>query len=170
MIPAKLKLVVIGNSGVGKTSLCRRFALGLFEESYKSTIGADFYTRRVKVDGGELVLIIWDLAGQERFGFIRSSFYAGSKGVVVVFSLVDRKSFEDVPGWVREARDNVGEVPILLVGSKKDLGAEVDRSSAEDMVRKLGLIGYVETSAKTGEGVEDAFMTLTKKVISSGQA
>lgn len=160
-----IKLFVCGDPGVGKTSFCRRFALGSFDKSYKSTIGVDFYSKHQIIEGYLIRLVIWDLAGQERFGLMRPSFYKGSSGGFVAFSLVDEKSFRNVPGWVEEVRRNLGEVPMLLIGTKSDLGIKISGDPME-YVRKFGFEGYINTSALTGENINEAVRSLVSRIIS----
>jgi len=113
---------MIGDSGVGKSSLLLRFASDQFEESYMTTVGLDFKIRTVEVDGKVVKLQMWDTAGQERFRTITSSYYRGAQGIVVVFAVDDKKSFENVKTWVQEIDRYAGEgVVRLLVGNKCDL-------------------------------------------------
>ncbi|RLG40968.1 MAG: hypothetical protein DRO05_05095 [Thermoproteota archaeon] len=160
-----VKLFVCGDPGVGKTSFCRRFALGSFDKSYKSTIGVDFYSKHQIIDRFLIRLVIWDLAGQERFGLMRPNFYRGSSGGFVAFSLVDERSFKSVPGWVEEVRANLGDVPMLLIGTKSDLGVKIS-GDPEEYVRKFGFEGYISTSALTGENIDEAVRSLVSKIIS----
>jgi small GTP-binding protein len=159
-----IKLFVCGNPRVGKTSFCRRFALGSFDKSYKSTIGVDFYSKHQIIERYLIRLVIWDLAGQERFGLMRPGFYKGSSGGFVAFSLVDEKSFRDVPGWVKEVRDNLGEVPMLLIGTKSDLGVKITGDPMK-YVRELGFVGYLNTSALTGENINEAVRKLVEIIL-----
>jgi len=159
-----IKLFVCGNPRVGKTSFCRRFALGSFDKSYKTTIGVDFYSKHQIIERYLVRLVIWDLAGQERFGLMRPNFYKGSSGGFVAFSLVDDKSFRDVPGWVKEVRDNLGEVPMLLIGTKSDLGVKISGDPMK-YVQELGFMGYLNTSALTGENINEAVRRLVKIIL-----
>ncbi len=159
-----IKLFVCGNPRVGKTSFCRRFALGSFDKSYKTTIGVDFYSKHHFIERYLIRLVIWDLAGQERFGLMRPNFYRGSAGGFVAFSLVDDKSFRDVPGWVKEVRDNLGEVPMLLIGTKSDLGVKISGNPMK-YVQEFGFVGYLNTSALTGKNINEAVRKLVKTIL-----
>ncbi len=127
------------------------------------TIGVDFYSNDMIIDRTLYKLVIWDMAGQERFGFMRPAFYKGSSGGFIAFSLVDDQSLQDVPGWVKEAEDNIGKVPLILVGTKRDLGANIKRDPRK-LVKELGFEGYIETSALSGENIEEAVKLLVTRI------
>ena len=163
------KLLMIGDSGVGKSSLLLRFASDQFEDSYMTTVGLDFKIRTVEVDGKVVKLQMWDTAGQERFRPITSSYYRGAQGIVVVYGLDDKKSFENVKQWVEEIDRYAGEgVVKLLVGNKCDVEArQVTREEAEKFAEELKM-RYMETSAKTGENVEETFMLTAREIKAKG--
>ena len=163
------KLLMIGDSGVGKSSLLLRFASDQFEDSYMTTVGLDFKIRTVEVDGRGVKLQMWDTAGQERFRTITSSYYRGAQGIVVVYGLDDKKSFENVKQWVEEIDRYAGEgVVKLLVGNKCDVEArQVTREEAEKFAEELKM-RYMETSAKTGENVEETFMLTAREIKAKG--
>ncbi|KAL0477215.1 Ras-related protein Rab [Acrasis kona] len=160
------KLLLIGDSGVGKSCLLLRFADDTYTESYISTIGVDFKIRTIDLDGKTIKLQIWDTAGQERFRTITSSYYRGAHGIIVVYDVTDQESFANVKQWLSEidryATDNVNK---LLVGNKSDLTSKkvVDRSSAEEFANSLQ-IPFIETSAKNATNVEQAFMTMAGEI------
>ena len=163
------KLLMIGDSGVGKSSLLLRFASDQFEDSHMTTAGLDFKIRTVEVDGKVVKLQMWDTAGQERFRTITSSYYRGAQGIVVVYGLDDKKSFENVKQWVEEIDRYAGEgVVKLLVGNKCDVEArQVTREEAEKFAEELKM-RYMETSAKTGENVEETFMLTAREIKAKG--
>ena len=164
------KLLMIGDSGVGKSSLLLRFASDQFEESYMTTVGLDFKIRTVEVDGKVVKLQMWDTAGQERFRTITSSYYRGAQGIVVVYGLDDKKSFENVKQWVDEIDRYAGDgVVKLLVGNKCDVGdaRQVTREEAENFAEELKM-RYMETSAKTAENVEETFMLTAREIKAKG--
>ena len=161
----KFKVVVVGDTAVGKTSLIRRYVTGRFEESLLPTVGADFYVKDVKVGGDVVRLVIWDLAGQERFGSIRTAFYRGAKGALVVFDLSRIRTFDHVEGWVKEVKDHCGEIPLVLVGNKLDLKREVKKEEAEEKAKKIGAAHYLEVCAKTGENVDEMFRKLASLIL-----
>ena len=161
--------MLIGDSGVGKSCLLLRFADDTYTESYISTIGVDFKIRTIQLDGKTIKLQIWDTAGQERFRTITSSYYRGAQGIVVVYGLDDKKSFENVKQWVEEIDRYAGEgVVKLLVGNKCDVEArQVTREEAEKFAEELKM-RYMETSAKTGENVEETFMLTAREIKAKG--
>ena len=156
------KLVVIGDSGVGKSCLLLRFADDTFTESYISTIGVDFKIRTIELDGKIIKLQIWDTAGQERFRTILPGYFRRAHGIIVVYDVTDQESFNNVKQWLQEidryACENVSQ---LLVGNKCDLTDKrvVDYTSAKEYADQLG-IPFLETSAKNATNVEQAFMTM----------
>mmetsp|Transcript_9667 Transcript_9667/g.33261 ORF Transcript_9667/g.33261 Transcript_9667/m.33261 type:complete len:204 (+) Transcript_9667:147-758(+) len=160
------KLVLIGDTGVGKSCLLLRFADDAFTESYISTIGVDFRFRTVKVDGKTVKLQIWDTAGQERFRTITSSYYRGAHGIIVVFDVTDQESFMNVKQWLHEIdRYACQNVKKLLVGNKCDLASKraVPTEQAQEFADSLG-IQYLETSAKNSTNVEKAFTTMAGQI------
>ncbi|CAL1703279.1 unnamed protein product [Somion occarium] len=160
------KLLLIGDSGVGKSCLLLRFAENSFTDSYLSTIGVDFKIRTVELEGKTLKLQIWDTAGQERFRTISQAYYRGAHGIVVVYDVTDGESFENVKGWLTEIDRHATEtVKRLLIGNKSDL---VDRkvvgySTAKEFADEKQ-IPFLETSAKNSTNVEEAFLTLAKEI------
>ncbi|MFX1300060.1 MAG: GTP-binding protein [Promethearchaeota archaeon] len=160
------KVPVAGDGAVGKTSLIVRYTQGTFTDTYKMTIGTSFAVKTVDLDSVMVKLQIWDLAGQPHFGGVRPLFYQGSTGVIYVFSVIDRSSFEHLVGWLEEARKNAGNVPGILIGNKTDLldQREVSREEAEAYAAQAGL-KYIETSAKLDENVGDAFQQVAVTII-----
>jgi len=160
------KLLLIGDSGVGKSCLLLRFADDTYTESYISTIGVDFKIRTVELEGKTIKLQIWDTAGQERFRTITSSYYRGAHGIIVVYDVTDPESFNNVKQWLHEidryANENVNK---LLVGNKSDLTAkkQVDTATAQAFADEIG-IPFLETSAKNATNVEQAFMTMAAEI------
>ena len=160
------KLVLIGDSGVGKSSLLMRFADDDFQESYLSTIGVDFRIRRIEVSGEKVKLQIWDTAGQERFHTITSAYYRCAHGIIIVYDVTDLDSFESVKSWLREIdRHGTKNVNKLLVGNKADLTAKrrVAYEDAKEFADELGLL-FLETSARDSTKVEDMFLTVTHEI------
>jgi len=160
------KLLLIGDSGVGKSCLLLRFADNTYTDSYISTIGVDFKIRTVEIDGKTVKLQIWDTAGQERFRTITSSYYRGAHGIIVVYDVTDKVSFNNVKQWLGEIdRYACQSVNKLLVGNKDDLEMKkvVDTNEAKDFAESLG-ISFLETSAKSSKNVEEAFLTMTRQI------
>ena len=160
------KVLLIGNSGVGKSSLLLRFSDDTFTGNFMPTIGVDFKIRTLEVDGKTIKLQIWDTAGQERFKTITSSYYKGAHGIIVVYDVTDKESYKNIDTWMNEvekhASDNVSRI---LVGNKSDL--EDSRQVSTDEGKELAdtyNIRFVETSAKESANVEEAFTLMTKEI------
>eukprot|EP00268_Persea_americana_P017335 TRINITY_DN1834_c0_g1_i1.p1 TRINITY_DN1834_c0_g1~~TRINITY_DN1834_c0_g1_i1.p1 ORF type:complete len:202 (+),score=33.54 TRINITY_DN1834_c0_g1_i1:231-836(+) len=160
------KLLLIGDSSVGKSCLLLRFADDSYMDSYISTIGVDFKIRTIEVDGKTVKLQIWDTAGQERFRTITSSYYRGAHGIIIVYDVTEMESFNNVKQWLSEidryASDSVCK---LLVGNKCDLVGNkvVDTQMAKAYADELG-IPFLETSAKDSINVEQAFLTMAGEI------
>jgi Ras-related protein Rab-11A len=168
------KSIVVGDGGVGKTALTLRFSKGFFTEDYKMTIGVDFHVKTITIDSNEgpirSKLQIWDTGGQERFSSIRPMYYRGSLGALLIFDLTNSSTFDHLPGWIEEVRTNIKtEIPLLLVGNKSDLVEQraISLEEINEFTRNFNLF-YMETSAKTGEGVGDCFYILACLMIGSG--
>jgi small GTP-binding protein len=160
------KLLIVGESSVGKTCMLLRFADNLFESDFLSTIGVDFKVKEISVDSKRVKLQIWDSAGQERFRNITSSYYRNSSGIIIVYDVTNMDSFEKVVDWIQEVRRYVPTVPLIIVGNKSDLVEErqVSTENGEELAQRQGLI-FLETSAKTNTNIEAAFERLSKKLI-----
>lgn len=166
------KLVLIGDSGVGKSCLLLRFADDAFTESYISTIGVDFRFRTVKMDKKTVKLQIWDTAGQERFRTITSAYYRGADGIIMVYDTTSSDSFDHVNDWLKEVNRYASEGTCkLLVGNKCDRTADraVTTEQAKEFADDLG-VAFLETSAKTAKNVEEAFLTMAGELIKQREA
>ncbi len=161
------KVVLIGNGGVGKTATLHRFVKKEFKENYTLTIGAEFLKKVLKFKKDTVELIIWDMAGQDRFANVRKSFYTNTAGALLIFDLANADSFHQLDKWFKELKENAGEVPFVLIGNKLDLVEDVGRTLDPEETNKFaeskGSI-YIETSAKTGENIEQAFTELCLKI------
>lgn len=160
------KIVIIGNSSVGKSSLLLRFADDVFHDTFLPTIGVDFKIRTIEQAGSVVKLQMWDTAGQEKFKTIVSAYYKGAQGIMFVFDLTDPKSFSDVKSWMAEAeRFSHDKVVKILVGNKSDMENErmIRREDAQQFADSEGML-YYETSAKTNYNVETLFKTFSGKM------
>lgn len=163
-----LKLLLIGDSGVGKSSLLLRFAENKYDEQQLSTIGVDFRVRFLTVEGIRLKLAIWDTAGQERFRTLTSSYYRGAQGIILVYDVGCRDSFENCSHWLQEAEKH-GTVPgsvKMIVANKVDTPRVVSTEEGRQLAAQLGTL-FVETSAKTSSNVQRAFEELVTQVLAT---
>ncbi|GJY16518.1 Ras-related protein RabE1c-like protein [Tanacetum coccineum] len=160
-----IKLLLIGDSGVGKSCLLLRFSDGSFTTSFITTIGIDFKIRTIELDGKRIKLQIWDTAGQERFRTITTAYYRGAMGILLVYDVTDESSFNNIRNWIRNieqhASDNVNKI---LVGNKADMD-ESKRSGLHfiALADEYG-IKFFETSAKTNMNVEDVFFSIGRDI------
>jgi small GTP-binding protein len=165
----KLKVLLCGPAGVGKTSLIMRFIKSKFQTDYKLTVGVDILTKDVELSNDNIcTLSIWDIGGQERFSFIRSTFYKGAAGALLVFDLSRAATWDEIKNWRAEVKQFAGDIPFVLIGNKLDLLADVgeviDRDEARAYAESQGS-EYIETSAKDNLNVDQAFIALTKKIV-----
>jgi len=161
------KIVLLGDSGVGKSNLVFRFTKNEFNKDSKSTIGVEFATKTVQIEDNKLVKAqIWDTAGQERYRSIASSYYRGAVGALLVYDVTDRNSFNHVPMWLKEVEENAEkDCLIMLVGNKMDLNDQrtVFVRDGRSFARKNGL-AFIETSALDATGVDTAFQRILQEI------
>ncbi|XP_036402600.1 ras-related protein Rab-35-like [Megalops cyprinoides] len=160
------KLLIIGDSNVGKSSLLLRFADNTFSGSYITTIGVDFKIRTVDIEGERVKLQIWDTAGQERFRTITSTYYRNTHGVIIVYDVTNQESFISVKRWLNEISQNCDNVCKILVGNKNDDPSkkQVDTKDVKSFGESVG-VRVFEASAKENINVEEMFMTFTHMVL-----
>jgi len=186
------KIVLVGDSGVGKSNLLSRFTRNIFTTDEKSTIGVEFATRILEMnDKKKIKAQVWDTAGQERYRAITNAYYRGAVGAILVYDCTKRSSFDNIPRWIKELKEHANkDLVLLLVGNKCDLcksgsdsrspadsekseNSEYERQVSEDEARALATeysIPYVETSAKSGLNVETAFTMVVNKIYESSFA
>ncbi|KAK7275404.1 hypothetical protein RIF29_16520 [Crotalaria pallida] len=160
------KVVVIGDSAVGKTQILSRFAKNEFCFDSKSTIGVEFQTKTVTINGKVIKAQIWDTAGQERYRAVTSAYYRGALGAMLVYDITKRQSFDHVVRWVEELRAHADSaIVIMLVGNKGDLEDQrvVSSEDAVEFAEEQGLF-FSETSALSGQNVETAFLKLLEEI------
>ncbi|KAK2558252.1 Ras-related protein Rab-23 [Acropora cervicornis] len=162
-VEVAIKVVVVGNGAVGKSSMIQRYCKGIFTKDYKKTIGVDFLERQISVRNEDVRLMLWDTAGQEEFDAITKAYYRGAQACAIVFSTVDRDSFEAVEKWRSK---ECGGIPMVLVQNKIDLidQAVVQVEEAESLAKKLRLKFY-RTSVKEDLNVNDVFMYLSERYL-----
>lgn len=162
------KVVLIGDSGVGKSNLLSRFTRNEFCLDSKSTIGVEFATRTIQIDGRTVKAQIWDTAGQERYRAITSAYYRGALGALLVYDITKNSTFDNLKRWLRELRDHAdSNIVLLLAGNKSDLNhlREVSADDAQAFAEKEGL-SFIETSAMESSNVEKAFNSILTEVYS----
>ncbi|KAJ6632549.1 ras-domain-containing protein [Mycena sp. CBHHK59/15] len=167
--PINCKLLLIGNSSVGKSSLLLRFSdeQWLPEDESSATIGVDFRVHKMDVKGKKVKLSIWDTAGQERFRTITSSYYRGAQGIILVYDVSNRESFDALPRWYSELETYVSDKVVkILVGNKvdKEFSRQVPTSEAQAFATRMNSL-FVEASAKTSVGVKEAFTDVVERIM-----
>ena len=164
------KLVLIGDTDVGKSSLLIRFADDAYSENFISTIGVDFRFRTVRINKTSVKLQIWDTAGQERFRAITAAYYRGSNGIILVYDVANNDSFDNCLHWINEVKKYAPHenIEILLVGNKCDRADRaVPYSIASKFAQSMG-IGYLETSAKTNLNIDAVFHQMAASLLKKG--
>ncbi|XP_047473872.1 ras-related protein Rab-21-like [Penaeus chinensis] len=166
------KIVLLGEGCVGKTSLVLRYVEDKFNDRHITTLQASFLTKRVNLNGKRINLAIWDTAGQERFHALGPIYYRESHGAILVYDITDEDSFQKVKNWVRELRRMLGnDICLVIAGNKIDLEKErhVSLEEAEAYAQEVGAFHF-QTSAKQNKGVEELFLELTRKMLTSAIA
>ena len=168
LIDYKYKIAIVGDPGVGKTSLILRYTNNAFRRSYIPTLGVHVSDKIFKVKGSTVQLVLWDIAGQVKFETMRQQFYLGSDGIFLVFDLTNQKSFENISNWYFDVKNQLKNRPDLvgfIVGNKKDLIEELQITAERAFeLANTHNLGYIETSALTGENVDSAFNDLVIKL------
>jgi len=163
------KIVLVGDSGVGKSNLLSRFTRNSFTTDEKSTIGVEFATRIIPIaDSKKIKAQIWDTAGQERYRAITNAYYRGALGALLVYDVTKLSSFENIPRWLRELREYANrDIVLVLVGNKADLVDKSLRQVTEEQAKQLAAehdIAFMEASAKSGFNVDESFTMMVKKI------
>jgi len=156
------KISIIGDGGVGKTSLIEKFTKGTFEKDYIKTIGAQFSRYEIEINGDVINLLFWDIAGQIDFSFLHPLFFKESRASIIVYSLEEndlgKDSYIHINDWYEELKKHCGKIPVVLLANKVDLVEEnYDTTKIQEVVNENGFLGFYLTSAKTGQGVIEAF-------------
>ena len=162
----KLKLVVVGDSGVGKTNLIKRFANNTFNSNSKATVGVEFLSKSFKINNTVFKIEIWDTAGQERYKSITAAYYKGAKGALVVYDITSKISFENIDKWMLEIKEKSSkDLKLMIIGNKSNLkdGRQVSNEEAMRKAKDIG-IALMETSALDSTNVKEAFHDLLKEM------
>ena len=167
------KICIVGDFGVGKTTLLHQYLERRFNPEVSTTIGSNFFVKHINLPNVKtpITLQIWDLAGQEYFKWVRHEFYKGAKGIVYVFDLSQKRTFDNILGWKNEIEKAIKGFSSILVGNKLDLITQnnkiIGKEESEALKKKLKSCAYHETSAKIGTGVEEFFSKLVSHIYKS---
>mmetsp|Transcript_9567 Transcript_9567/g.16782 ORF Transcript_9567/g.16782 Transcript_9567/m.16782 type:complete len:217 (-) Transcript_9567:55-705(-) len=164
----QIKLLMIGDSGVGKTCLLLRYANDSFSPTFITTIGIDFKIKTITLDEKVIKLQIWDTAGQERFRTITTSYFRGAQGILLVYDVTDRGSFENIQNWVGQIKNHAeNNISKVLIGNKSDVDPSeraVTYEEGENLAKQYGIDHFYEASAKKDINVKKAFEAVAKHV------
>jgi len=168
MYDALFKVVIFGDSGSGKTTLRKRFMTNSFISASRPTIGVDFETKILEIDGLEVKLLIWDFAGEERFRFILPQYIYGTMGGILMYDITNYSSFSHIHEWLSVIKEANQRFPIILLGGKSDLeeSREIPWDLGMEAAKSIGLTEFIECSSKTGENIEETFITLARLMLS----
>ena len=164
------QLLIIGDSTVGKTSIISRYANGTFKEEYIVTVGLDYSIKQEIIDDKSIQIKIWDTAGQERFKSLTQNYFRNAEGVILTFDVTSTESFGNLKYWISSFKENMEKknifIPVIIIGNKIDLvdSREINKEDAEKFSKEKNY-KYFETSAKTGEGVDEAIKELVNQVL-----
>ena len=164
---ATIKIMLLGDESVEKTSLTIRYISGFFLDDLKLTIGVDFYSKTINIDNKKIKVQIWDFGGEERFRFLLHQYCKGANGAFFLYDITNRLSLDHLPDWTQIIREHAGDIPIILLGAKAHLKEFRSVSKDEGILaaKKYNLSGFLEVSSKTGQNVEKAFEALTRLVL-----
>lgn len=165
------KFLMLGDGGVGKTTLLHRYVKGKFLDTSTMTIGVEFLTKQTKLDATNCQLILWDLSGQNRFRFMIDRYIRGAAGALLLFDITNMTSFVNIGKWVQLVKKQYKDLPIVLIASKCDLEefSMVADIYAKKTQERFGMVDYIKTSSKNGLNVDKAFESLANYVIKSNE-
>ena len=164
------QLLIIGDTAVGKTSIISRYANGTFKEEYIVTVGLDYSIKQEIIDDKSIQIKIWDTAGQERYKSLTQNYFRNAEGVILTFDVTSSESFGNLKYWISSFKENMEKknifIPVIIIGNKIDLvdSREINKEDAEKFSKEKNY-KYFETSAKTGEGVDEAIKELVNQVL-----
>jgi Ras-related protein Rab-1A len=164
----KLKLMILGDSSVGKSSILRKYCKNEFLDKYIATIGIDFQIKNVNINNKKIKVQIWDTAGQERFHVLTKSYYNSSDGFIIIYDITNKESFDNISNWIEQITSIVGKnVKCIIFGNKKDLKEKrkVEFDEGKELAEKYNC-NFFETSAKEGDNIEEGFLNITTDILS----
>ena len=165
------KMIVVGDCGVGKSCVLRRFERDTYDSISPSTIGIEFVRRKINIENKELMVQIWDTAGQENLFSLAASYFRNSCAVIFVFDVTSRASFDHIKKWMTQVQDNAHPaIQKILIANKIDLDFQrvVKKSEGEEFAKKNNML-YAETTAKNSKGIQEAFIQISKGVLQEVQ-
>ncbi|UCD01056.1 MAG: GTP-binding protein [Promethearchaeota archaeon] len=162
-----LKIIIIGEAAVGKTSLVNKFVSGKFIKDYRASIGTNIFIKKIKIENDiDTTIQLWDIAGQERWIKMRRPYYAGARGVIIVGDLTRKNTFDQIEKfWAPDVKQYCEIAPIILLANKNDLKKELSELEVNSLGDKINALSIIYTSAKTGENVEAAFKIISEQAI-----
>ena len=165
----RIKVIIIGEAGVGKTSLVKKFISGHFSQDYRASIGTNLFVKEVLLKSGDKVSIqIWDIAGQEKWIKMRHVYYKGTHGALIVGDITRIKTFEQLSEfWIPDLENNCGAIPKILVVNKVDLDPLISNNDIEQLAKTIDVKALIFTSAKNEQNVEKAFHLITEAIVAS---
>ncbi len=165
------KIVIIGDAAVGKTSLINRFVEDKFSEDYRATLGANIVRKDVNLDNARVRLIMWDLAGQEKYRVVRSMYFQGCQGALLVYDVTRYNTLESINNkWLKDYKKHVKKKgAYILIGNKTDLKDQIaiPTEKGKELATKIKASDFIETSARLGENIEEAFSLLVNQILSN---
>ncbi|CAD8090388.1 unnamed protein product [Paramecium sonneborni] len=162
------KIIIIGNGSCGKTSILYHYLNGKQPKNVAQTVGVEFSSKMISIKGKSIKLQLWDTAGQERYRSIARTYYRGALGAICLFDLTNTESFQNMPQWIKDARDFARpDICIIACGNKIDLieQRKITESQVQKLVKDYTIDSYFQTSAVTGEQIENMFQTLSEKLV-----
>ncbi|KAK3518162.1 hypothetical protein QTP70_033261 [Hemibagrus guttatus] len=164
------KVILIGDTDVGKTSVIQRFKSGNFSERQQSTIGVDFIVRTLNIQGRKVKMQVWDTAGQERFRTITQSYYRSAHAAMITYDITRKSTFDSIPQWIQEMEQyGAANVLLAIIGNKCDLESEreVEFNEACTLAKQKEIVVALETSAKEAQNVDQAFIVMARELLAS---
>ena len=165
----RIKVIIIGEAGVGKTSLVKKFISGHFSQDYRASIGTNLYIKELLLNSGDKISIqIWDIAGQEKWIKMRHMYYSGTDGALIVGDTTKKNTFEQLSEfWIPDLEKHCGEIPKILVLNKVDLDPIISKKENEKLAQTIHVNATIFTSAKNGQNVEKAFHQIAEAIVTS---
>jgi len=169
-IPAYIhKIIVCGDGAVGKTSIIKKYSENTFNENYMPTVGCNFATKRININGAEVTCQFWDMGGQPQFRVVRQNFYRGARGVVLVFDVSRRETFENLEKWREEVNEILTDLPCIVIGNKADLPRKVGEEEAREYSLRINA-QYFETSVIENINVQQSLDRISQIIFEKRQS